>query len=87
VREEAPTGAAGSCPAAVRNSCLCHQDLQTEQKSAAKWWFSLAGHQVPAKAALSLPLLHWTGEKKYDERFVGQDKHRKITQQSPSQAK
>jgi len=24
-------------------------------------WFSLAGHQVPTKAALSLPLLIWTG--------------------------
>jgi len=27
-------------------------------------WFSLAGCQVPTKAALSLPLLNWTGEKK-----------------------
>jgi len=34
-------------------------------------WFSQAGCQVPTKAALSLPFLIWTGEKKYDERLVG----------------
>ena len=34
-------------------------------------WFSLAGPQVPTKATPSLPLLKWTGEKKYDERLKG----------------
>jgi len=29
---------------------------------------------VPTKAALSLVLLNWTEERKYDERLVGQDK-------------
>jgi len=33
--------------------------------------FSLAGWQLPTKAALSLPLLNWTGEKNYDERLMG----------------
>jgi len=37
----------------------------------------LAGHQVPTKAALSLAQLSWTGERKYNERLVGQDKDRK----------
>ena len=32
--------------------------------------------QVPTKTALSLPLLSWTGERKYDERLEGQDKDR-----------
>ena len=32
---------------------------------------TLAGGQVPTKAALSLPLLNWTRERKYEERFVG----------------
>jgi len=31
---------------------------------------------VPTKATLSLPLLNWTGEKKYDERLMGRDKDR-----------
>jgi len=31
---------------------------------------------VPIKTALSLPLLNWTGERKYDERLVGRDKDR-----------
>jgi len=39
-------------------------------------WFSLAGHQVPTKAALSLPLLSRTGERNYKERLVGRDKDR-----------
>jgi len=39
-------------------------------------WFSLAGYQVPIKAALSLPLLKWTGEKKYNKRLVGWKKNR-----------
>ena len=32
---------------------------------------TLAGCQVPTKSALSLPLLSWTGERKYNERLVG----------------
>jgi len=50
-------------------------------------WFRLAGHQVPTKAALSLPLLSWTGEKKYSERLVGQDKDRErsLTSYRPGQ--
>ena len=48
---------------------------------------ALAGRQVPTKAALSLPLLSWTGERKYNERLVGQDKDKEITQQLPSWAK
>ena len=35
---------------------------------------TLTGCQVPTKAALSLVLLNWTEERKYDERLVGQDK-------------
>jgi len=31
---------------------------------------------VPTKAALSLPLLTWTGERKYDERLEDRDKDR-----------
>jgi len=31
---------------------------------------------VPTKTALSLHLLSWAGERKYDERLVGQDKDR-----------
>jgi len=31
---------------------------------------------VPTKTALSLPLLSWTGERKYDERLKGPDKDR-----------
>jgi len=42
---------------------------------------------VVIKAALSLPLLSWKGERKYDKRLVGRDKHREITQQLPSRAK
>ena len=49
---------------------------------------TLAGCQVPTKAALSItPLLNWTGERKYNERLVGRDKDREITQQVPSQTK
>ena len=32
---------------------------------------TLAGGQVPTKATLSLPLLNWTGERKYNERHMG----------------
>jgi len=31
---------------------------------------------VPTKTPLSLPLLSWTGERKYDERLKGRDKDR-----------
>jgi len=31
---------------------------------------------VPTKITLSLPLLSWTGERKYDERLEGRDKDR-----------
>jgi len=33
--------------------------------------FDLDKCQVPTKTALSLPLLSWTGERKYDERLGG----------------
>jgi len=42
-------------------------------------WFGLAGHQVTTKAALSLPLLNWTREKKHNERLVGRDKDRECS--------
>jgi len=43
---------------------------------------------MPSKSVLSLPLLSWIGEKKYNERLVGGDKGREgITQQLPSWAK
>jgi len=32
-----------------------------------EFWFGLDKCQVPTKTALSLPLLSWTGERKYDE--------------------
>ena len=48
---------------------------------------TLAGRQVPTKAALSLPLLSWTGEGKYNERLVSRGKDREITQQLLSRAK
>jgi len=31
---------------------------------------------MPNKMTLSLPLLSWTGERKYDERLVGRDEDR-----------
>jgi len=37
---------------------------------------TLAGCRLPTKAVLSLLLLSWTGERKYNERLVGQDKDR-----------
>jgi len=40
------------------------------------FWFSLDKCQAPTKSALSLPLLNWSGERKYDERLEGQDKDR-----------
>jgi len=39
-------------------------------------WFSLDECQEPTKAFLLVPLLSWTGEKKYDERLVGRDEGR-----------
>jgi len=40
------------------------------------FWFGLDKCQVPTKTCLSLPLLNWTGERKYDERLKGRDKDR-----------
>jgi len=40
------------------------------------FWFGLDKCQVSTKTALSLPLLSWMGERKYDERLEGQDKDR-----------
>ena len=40
------------------------------------FWFGLDKCQVPTKTALLLPLLIWTGERKYDERLKGRDKDR-----------
>ncbi|GAB0207891.1 mitochondrial enolase superfamily member 1 [Grus japonensis] len=37
---------------------------------------TLAGGQVPTKATLSLPLLSWTGKRKYNEMLVGREKDR-----------
>ena len=37
---------------------------------------TLAGCQVPTKAAVSLPFLSWIGETKCNERLVGPDKDR-----------
>jgi len=39
-------------------------------------WFGLEKCQVSTKRTLSLPLLNWTGERKYDERLEGRDKDR-----------
>jgi len=38
------------------------------------FWFGLDKCQVTTKTTLSLPLLNWTGERKYDERLQGSDK-------------
>jgi len=40
------------------------------------FWLGLDKCQVPIKTALPLPLLSWTGERKYDERLEGRDKDR-----------
>jgi len=40
---------------------------------------TLARCQVPTKATLSLPLFHWTWEREYNERLVGQDKDRETS--------
>jgi len=39
-------------------------------------WSNLDECQVPTKAALSLPLFNWTGEKKYDKKLMGSDRDR-----------
>jgi len=41
--------------------------------------FGLDKCQVPTKISLSLPLLSWTGERKYDERLVNGDKDRETS--------
>ena len=41
--------------------------------------FGLDKCQVPIKTTLSLPLLNWTEERKYDERLEGRDKDRERT--------
>jgi len=41
--------------------------------AAALFWFSLDKCQVPTKITLSLPLLNWTGKRKYNERLVSGD--------------
>jgi len=53
------------------------------------YWFGLDKCQVPTKTTLSLPLLNWTGERKYDERLVGRDKDRErsLTHQLLSRTK
>jgi len=38
--------------------------------------WTLARDQVSTKAALSFPLLSWTGERKYNEKLMGLDKDR-----------
>jgi len=41
---------------------------------------------MSTKATLSVPLLSWTGEKKYGGRLLGQDQDRGITHQLLSEA-
>ena len=44
--------------------------------------------QVPTRTALSLPLLNWTGERKYDGRLESRDKDKgEITHRLPSRTK
>jgi len=56
---------------------LSHQRQQQTSLASAKqdvmgWsWLDTRG---PTKAALSLPLLRWTGNRKYNERLVGRGK-------------
>jgi len=51
------------------------------------FWFGIGKCQVPTKSTLSLPLLSWTGERKYDERLASQDKDRErsLTSDCPRQ--
>jgi len=42
---------------------------------------------VPTKTALSLPLLKWTGERKYNEQLEGREKDMEMAQQLLSQTK
>lgn len=48
---------------------------------------TLAGHQVPAKAALSLPSSAGQREKSMVKRFMGRDKVREMTLQLLSQTR
>ena len=51
-------------------------------------WWGDPGWMPSAHQSRSItPLLNWTGERKYNERLVGRDKDREITQQLPLQAK
>jgi len=49
-------------------------DMQEDIKTV--FWFGLHKCQVPTKTTLSLPVLSWTGKRKYDERLQGRDKDR-----------
>lgn len=40
---------------------------------------TLARCEVPTKASVSLHFLNWTGQRKYNERLMGQGKDREIT--------
>lgn len=44
------------------------------------WWIDLGWQPGAYQAALSLSLLKWTEQRKYDERLVGQDKDRENIQ-------
>jgi len=48
----------------------------TAQEVTGVFYFGLDKCQVPTKTTPSLPLLIWTGERKYDERLEGRDKDR-----------
>ena len=67
---------ASECP-----ECGCAAEEPTQRGSSPVppqcsrvFWFGLDKYKVPTKAALSLPLLNWTGERKYGERLKGRDK-------------
>jgi len=86
-------GSSHVCPAKVRNKGNVHSQTGIAQWLLLCQWrgsllrFSLAGCQVPTKAALSLPLLIWTGDRQYHARLMGQDEDREITHQLPLWAK
>ena len=63
------------CPSLQHAQCFVNP-LIAAVTSLVLFWFGLEKCQVPTKTALSLPLLRWTEEKKYDERLEGQDKDR-----------
>jgi len=58
-----------------------YESNSEDSKQASCGELTLAGHQVPTKATLSLPLVSWTGERKYTERLEGRgkDKERSFT--------